>query len=350
MVGLRRPDPADLAGSCSRRFGSCYSDARSAFDLKNEGARAGASPARRLPRRGLRSGPGLAPCRGRDHARAPGCRRRQRADASSPARSRRERIVSLAGRAVGDEGVAGPTIHVALNDVVYRRDVLLRHPLSSDAGSCGFAYNGQTLRRAGHRLWFEPAMAVIHDELSTAEVRDVRRLMGTTLSGAASSTRTTATPGSSGWAMPRSRSSSLPRRCSRPSGSSPVGRPRVCAGTRSRHPSSLAFVRHLLEVPGMILRSVASRSGLRISADADLPAPAAGVGRPDLGRHPGLERARTSCARPSTARWPRPGRTSRSSSSTTARRRRGHGRGSPGRYGDRIRLPPHGRTAASRPR
>jgi hypothetical protein len=99
----------------------------------------------------------------------------------APARTRPERIVSLAGRAVGDEGVAGPTIHLALNDVVYRRDVILHHPLSSDAGSCGFAYNGQTLRRAGHRLWFEPAMTVTHDELSPDEVRDVRRLMGAAL-------------------------------------------------------------------------------------------------------------------------------------------------------------------------
>ena len=156
------------------------SDARTAFDLKNEGARAARAPLvafldadcdpvpgwLRAAVEAMRAHPDVAVVSGRTLA---------------PARNRRERIVSLAGRAVGDEGVAGPTIHLGLNDVVYRRDVILRHPLSSDAGSCGFAYNGQTLRRAGHRLWFEPAMTVTHDELSPDEVRDVRRLMGAAL-------------------------------------------------------------------------------------------------------------------------------------------------------------------------
>jgi hypothetical protein len=156
------------------------SDARSAFDLKNAGARAARAQLvafldadcdpvpgwLRAAVDAMRAHPDVAVVNGRT---------------VSPARSRWERIVSLAGRAVGDEGVAGPTIHLALNDAVYRREVILRHPLSSDAGSCGFAYNGQTLRRLGHRLWFEPAMAVTHDQLSAAEVRDVRRLMGAAL-------------------------------------------------------------------------------------------------------------------------------------------------------------------------
>ena len=156
------------------------SDARSAFDLKNAGARAARAPLvafldadcdpvpgwLRAAVEAMRAHPDVTAVSGRT---------------VSPARSRWERIVSLAGRAVGDEGVAGPTIHLGLNDVVYRREVILRHPLSSDAGPCGFAYNGQTLQQLGHRLWFEPAMAVTHDELSVAEVRDVRRLIGASL-------------------------------------------------------------------------------------------------------------------------------------------------------------------------
>ena len=88
------------------------------------------------------------------------------------------RIVSLAGRAVGDEGAAGPTRHVALNNVAYRREVFLRHPLSSAAGSCGFAVHSQELLRAGHLLFFDPGMMVVHDDMDLAAVRDVRRHMG----------------------------------------------------------------------------------------------------------------------------------------------------------------------------
>jgi hypothetical protein len=154
-----------------------YSDARSAFDLKNEGARqarggfvalldADCDPAPGWLRSAvatLRAHPEVSAVSGRN---------------LSPARTRLARIVSLAGRAVGDEGSAGPTRHVSLNNIVYRRDVLMRHPLLSDAGSCGFAYNSEALRRAGHELFFDPGMAVVHDDMDFSTMRDVRRQLG----------------------------------------------------------------------------------------------------------------------------------------------------------------------------
>jgi len=156
------------------------SDAQTTLDLKNAGAREARAPLvafldadcdpvpgwLRAAVDAMRAHPEVAVVSGRT---------------VSPGRTRRERIVSLAGRAVGDEGVAGPTTHLSLNTIVYRRDVILRHALSSDAGACGFAYNGQVLQHAGHRLWFDPAMAVVHGEQSAGEVREVRRLIGAAL-------------------------------------------------------------------------------------------------------------------------------------------------------------------------
>ncbi len=157
-----------------------YSDARSAFELKNAGARqaqarfvavldADCDPAPGWLRSAvstLRAHPEVAAVSGRS---------------LSPGRTRWARIVSLAGRAVGDEGVAGPTRHVALNNIAYRRDVLLANPFSSAAGSCGFALHSEALLRAGHRLYFDPAMVVVHDDMDLAAVRDVRRHMGMTI-------------------------------------------------------------------------------------------------------------------------------------------------------------------------
>ena len=144
---------ATPTGSPTISSGSCpslrivLSDARTAFDLKNEGARAARAPLvafldadcdpvpgwLRAAVETMRAHPDVAVVSGRT---------------LSPARSRRERIVSLAGRAVGDEGVAGPTIHLALNDVVYRRDVILRHPLRPTPAR---AASPTTARRSGGR-------------------------------------------------------------------------------------------------------------------------------------------------------------------------------------------------------
>ena len=157
-----------------------FSSARSTFDLKNEGARQATAPLVAFLDADCDPVPGWLRSAVATMAAHP-----EVAAASgrtiSPARTRWARIVSLAGRAVGDEGEPAPTTHLGLNDCVFRREVILAHPLSSDAGSCGFAYNSQRLQHAGHRLWFDPDMLVIHDDLTEDDVRDVRRLMGLAL-------------------------------------------------------------------------------------------------------------------------------------------------------------------------
>ncbi|HEX5824762.1 MAG TPA: glycosyltransferase [Candidatus Limnocylindrales bacterium] len=175
-AGFRDRLPADLAGILpSLRV--IFSDERSAFGLKNEGVRQAGAPLVAIldadcdPAPGwlrsavetLRAQPRVAAVSGRN---------------LSPGLTRLKRIVSLAGRAVGDEGSAGPTRHVALNNIAYRREVLLAHPFSSAAGSCGFAFHSQALIRAGHGLAFDPGMLVVHDDMAFGAVRDIRRQLG----------------------------------------------------------------------------------------------------------------------------------------------------------------------------
>ena len=154
-----------------------YSDEQSAFGLKNEGARQARAPLIAILDADCDPAPGWLRSAVETLTAHP-----EIAAASGRTRSRalvgRARFASLADRVVGDEGSAGPTIHVALNNIAFRRDFFLEHPISSDAGSCGFAFYSQPLLRAGHKLWFDPGMEVDHDPMDFAAVRDARRLMG----------------------------------------------------------------------------------------------------------------------------------------------------------------------------
>lgn len=175
-AGFRDSIPSDLT-TILPGLRVVFSDERSAFGLKNEGVRRARAPLvvildadcdpapgwLRSAVEAMRANPGIAAVSGRTLSRLV---------------SGRGRFASLADRVVGDEGSAGPTAHVALNNIAFRRDFFLDHPLSSDAGSCGFGFHSQALIRAGHKLWFDPGMEVAHDPMSFAAVRDARRLMG----------------------------------------------------------------------------------------------------------------------------------------------------------------------------
>ena len=276
-VGYRDRIPADLE-TLLPSLRIVYSDARSAFDLKNVGAREARAPLVAVldadcdPAPGwlrsavdtLRSHPEVAAVSGRN---------------LSPARTRLARIVSLAGRAVGDEGAAGPTVHVSLNNIAYRRDVLLEHPYSSAAGSCGFALHSQGLLRAGRKALVRsrdggrPRRHGLRD--------DARRPapLGMTLV----LTRKVDPQHPHAWLV-RLGYASIPifvgrqdaphgaagRRAAGGPGGALVRGPR---GDRRRlRPSPIRGPRH------DHWRSVASRSGPRISAEAGGPATSAGVG------------------------------------------------------------------------
>lgn len=178
-AGFRDAVPSDLQ-QILPAIRMVYSEERSAFGLKNDGVRqargalvaiidADCDPAPGWLRSAvetLRAHPEVVASSGRTLSRLV---------------AGRGRFASLADRVVGDEGTAGPTSHVALNNIAFRRDFYLEHPLSSAAGSCGFAFHSQTLLREGHKLWFDPGMEVVHDPMDFAAVRDARRLMGQSL-------------------------------------------------------------------------------------------------------------------------------------------------------------------------
>jgi hypothetical protein len=161
--------------------------------------------------------------------------------------------MALAGRSVGDEGSAGPTRHVALNNIAFHRSVLLEHPFSSIAGPTGFAFHSQKLLRAGLKLWFDPLMEVVHDDWHLAAVRDVRRQMGRSLI----LSRMLDPHHEYGWLV-RLRYASIPIFVF---GKTALTAKRIVARrtTQGVHwyevPAAIAvgFVNHVLEVPGMIL-------------------------------------------------------------------------------------------------
>jgi hypothetical protein len=242
------PDLAEILPSL--RF--VFSAERSAFGLKNAAAAQARAPLIAIldadcdPSPGwlrsavetLRAHPEIAAVSGRN---------------LSPAGTRWARIVSLAGRAVGDEGVAGPTTHVSLNNIAYRRNVLLEHPMSSAAGSCGFALHSQALLRAGRRLFFDPGMVVVHDDMDFAATRDVRRQIGLSIVRA----RMVDPQHPHAWLI-RLGYASIPLFVAAKTVLSArrVLVRRAAQGVRWYEvPAAMAagFVHHLLEVPGMIL-------------------------------------------------------------------------------------------------
>ena len=154
-----------------------FSEAQTTLELKNEGVRRAHAPLVVILDSDCTSAP--------DWLRSAVDALRTRPDAGaisgrtlSPAKTRRERIAALAVRSIGDEGTSGPTKHLALNNIAFRREVIEKHPFSSQVGPCGYTLCSQSLFRSGYRLYFEPRMQVVHDSITFEMERDIRRLMG----------------------------------------------------------------------------------------------------------------------------------------------------------------------------
>jgi hypothetical protein len=249
--GYRDSMPAGLMQHLPR-LQVLFSGARTAFELKNTGVCRAQAPLVAILDADCVPGPGwlsAAVETFRAHPEAAAVTGRT----LSPGRSRLERIQALSGRAVGDEGQAGPTRHLGLNNVAYRREVYLRHPLSLAAGTCGHRLQSEAILRSGGRLYFEPAMEVVHDSLTWPREKDVRRLMGMAIIA----TRQVDPRQPFAWLV-RLRYGSIPIFV--------IGKTVLTAyrcWLRHRHhgvrwyelPAAVAagLVRHLLEVPGMIL-------------------------------------------------------------------------------------------------
>lgn len=89
-----------------------------------------------------------------------------------------ERCLGLLSRSYVEVADAGPTRHISNNNAIYRRDVLLQHPLPEDATPFSSSLQSQAMLAAGEELRFDPRLVVTHAFEGWAMERDIRRNLG----------------------------------------------------------------------------------------------------------------------------------------------------------------------------
>lgn len=95
-----------------------------------------------------------------------------------PGRTLLERTLALIGRSFLYRRETGETDSISNNNAAYRRDILLRYPLSNAIGPFGAGLQNTAIVSDGHRVMFEPRMLAVHDFEGWAMERDVRRNVG----------------------------------------------------------------------------------------------------------------------------------------------------------------------------
>lgn len=95
-----------------------------------------------------------------------------------PASGLAERILSLLSRSYVDRGVSGPTRFISNNNSIWRRDVYLKNPLPIGLGPFAGRIQSESIIRAGHQLWFDPSIRVVHDFEGWSMESDIRRNTG----------------------------------------------------------------------------------------------------------------------------------------------------------------------------
>jgi len=95
-----------------------------------------------------------------------------------PGRRLVDRVLSLCDRAFLDAGRTRTTSTISNNNSVFRRDVMLEHPLREERSFYGGRAQAQAFERAGHRLMFEPRMSAIHYWDGWAAEIEYRRQVG----------------------------------------------------------------------------------------------------------------------------------------------------------------------------
>lgn len=89
------------------------------------------------------------------------------------------RVLGTLLRAFVDPGGPGPTRFITSNNAVFRRDVLLAHPVPPvDPRHLALRLQTESIRAAGNGLRFEPRMRVAHRFGGWATERRVRRRVG----------------------------------------------------------------------------------------------------------------------------------------------------------------------------
>jgi hypothetical protein len=89
-----------------------------------------------------------------------------------------ERVLGLLNRSFLDPGRAGPTRYIGNNNAAYQRAIFMAHPLPTDAGPFASRMQSEAILRSGGRLFFEPAMSVIHGFEGWRMECDIRRNIG----------------------------------------------------------------------------------------------------------------------------------------------------------------------------
>lgn len=88
------------------------------------------------------------------------------------------RILAVLSRAYLDPGRAGPTTFISGNNAVFRRDVLLAHPLGPHRRPLAARLQTEAIRLAGGELRFAPEMLVEHRFEGWPMERRIRRRVG----------------------------------------------------------------------------------------------------------------------------------------------------------------------------
>ncbi len=73
-----------------------------------------------------------------------------------------ERVLGLLSRSYMDPGHADKVRFIANNNMAFRKKAYLEHPLAVGLGPFVAEMQSEALLRAGHTLWYEPRMLLIH--------------------------------------------------------------------------------------------------------------------------------------------------------------------------------------------
>lgn len=89
-----------------------------------------------------------------------------------------ERLLGLLSRSYLDPGRPGPTRCISTNAACYRREFYRRHPLPIGLGAFASRIQSEALLRDGQRFLFEPELVVTHDFEGWRMECDIRRNHG----------------------------------------------------------------------------------------------------------------------------------------------------------------------------
>jgi hypothetical protein len=95
-----------------------------------------------------------------------------------PDKSFSYRVLATLSRSFLDPGAPGPTRFVSSNNAIFRRDVLLAHPLDAFPRTLAARMPSEAIRLAGGTFYFEPRMLVTHRFEGWPMERRIRRHVG----------------------------------------------------------------------------------------------------------------------------------------------------------------------------